>query len=116
LRQLLRSYRENGERRVKSLLYIFRVALSGVHLLREREVVADLGLLLERYPFARVRELFELKQQAERSCIDDDGPYLALVGELEELLADAHRRSPLPDEAPARAELDGWLKRWRARR
>jgi predicted nucleotidyltransferase len=114
-RQLARGYAESGGGKIKTLLYLFRVALSGVHLLREREVLADLGLLLERYPFAPVHELFRLKEEAELAQVADDRPYRELIPRLEALLVEAHERSPLPEVAPEPEALDAWLRRWRAR-
>lgn len=114
-RQLARGYAESGGGKIKTLLYLFRVALSGVHLLREREVLADLALLLELYPFAPVRELFRLKEEAELARVEDDRPYRELIPQLEALLVEAHERSPLPEVAPDPGAFDAWLRRWRAR-
>ena len=112
-RGMVQLYRKEPSRKIKTLLYMFRVALTGVHLLTERRVLADLKLLLELYPFDPVRELFRLKEQAELATVDDDGPYLELVPELERLLEEAHEASPLPGEPPARGALDDWLRRHR---
>ena len=104
--------RERGGK-IKTLLYIFRVALTGVHLLREGALLADLEALIERYPHDPVRELFALKEQAELATVEDDAPYLALVPALERELDAALEASPLPEEPPNRAALDDWLRRWR---
>jgi predicted nucleotidyltransferase len=106
-------YQKEGLRKIKTLLYMFRVALTGVHLLLEREVVADLNLLLDRYPYEPVRELLSLKQAAELGTVEDDRPYLELCPSLEERLQQAHDASPLPEEPPRSEALSDWLRRWR---
>jgi predicted nucleotidyltransferase len=106
-------YTKEGSRRIKPLLYMFRVALTGVHLLRSGELVADLRRLLELYRYPAVQQLFELKERAEQATVEDDAPYLALLPELERALAEARDGSSLPDEAPKREALSDWLRRWR---
>jgi len=51
---MVRQYEKEGSHKVKRLLYMFRVALTGIHLLLEGEVLPGLVLLLERYPYERV--------------------------------------------------------------
>ena len=99
--------------RIKTLLYMFRVALTGLHLLQEGELVADLRALLPRYPQPGVEELLARKEAEEKGLIDDARPYLALLPGLFEALHEAREGSPLPEEAPARDALDAWLRRWR---
>jgi predicted nucleotidyltransferase len=108
-------YEKEPTKKIKTLLYIFRVALTGVHLLREGQLVGDLRTLLEVYQYEQVRQLFALKEQAELAVVDDDRPYLELVPRLEQELAAALERSPLPEEPQHRAALDAWLKRQRRR-
>jgi hypothetical protein len=96
---------------VKPLLYVFRTALTGVHLLRAGEVEPDLPRLLERYPrFARVAELVARKRAGtEKVTLEDDAPWLPLVAEVHAALDEAHATSKLPD-APAAAEaLSAWV-------
>jgi predicted nucleotidyltransferase len=109
----LQLYTKEAGRRIKPLLYMFRVALTGVHLLRSGELIADLRRLLEIYPFPAVRRLLELKESAEQATVDDDAPYLALLPALERTLAEARDGSLLPEEAPKREALSAWLRRWR---
>lgn len=112
-RGMVQLYEKERTGKIKTLLYMFRVALTGVHLLREQQLVADLKLLLEIYPHDPVRELFALKEQAELATIDDDRPYLELVPALARELEQAHDLSPLPEEPSDRPALDDWLRRWR---
>ncbi len=46
-RNKLREFETESPRRVKTLLYVYRVLLTGIHLLRTREVEAN---LLHLYP------------------------------------------------------------------
>jgi len=99
-----------GAPRVKPLLYVFRTALTGLHLLRTGELDASLPRLLERYPaYAGVSELIAAKRAAEGAPLDDDAPYRPLVERLWAELEASAAGSPLPDEPPAAAELSDWL-------
>ena len=109
----IHQYQKEQSKKIKTLLYMFRVALTGVHLLREQRLLPDLKLLLELYPFPEVSELFELKEKAELAKVDDDEPYLALLPRLQQMLDEAHDASPLPDEPTYRKELNRWLLRAR---
>lgn len=113
LRGMERQYERDGRRRIKPLLYMFRVALTGVHLLEAGELVADLRQLLSLYPQPGVEELLRKKTEKELGTIDDDAPYLALIPGLHARLAQAKESSSLPEEPPARDALDAWLRRWR---
>ena len=109
----VRLYQKERSHKIKTLLYIYRVALTGVHLLRHGTLLPDLQLLLQIYPFPRVEELMKLKEQAELGTVEDDQPYLELLPRLEQMLQEALEASELPDEAPCAEELDQWLRRWR---
>lgn len=113
LRGMEKQYERDGRRRIKPLLYMFRVALTGVHLLEAGELVADLRQLLSLYPQPSVDELLRQKTERELGTIDDDASYLALIPALHARLAQAKERSALPEEPPARDALDAWLRRWR---
>ena len=109
----VRMYEKASGGKIKTLLYMFRVALTGVHLLLEGRLLPDLQLLLEIYSFPAVEELLRLKEQAELAVVEDDGPYVELLPRLEQMLAEALKKSALPEEPPHRDEVDRWLKRWR---
>lgn len=95
----------------KKVLYVLRTALTGVHLLRTGECVPNLTVLHERYGFELVPELIEIKQRGEKAAMPK--PLMQRVGTaLErafERLADAHERSPLPEEPPEPGALEQWL-------
>lgn len=106
--------RERGGARAKRLLYAYRVAFTGAHLLLHGELVTDVRVLAPRFGVTeRVAALIERKSAAEQAVLGDDevSPFLDDVPRLFALLEDARARSVLP-EAPAEAaveELDALL-------
>jgi predicted nucleotidyltransferase len=58
-------------KRVKTLLYAYRVALSGVHLLRTGEIQANLQELARHYPLQYLDELIARKRDAERLPLEE---------------------------------------------
>ncbi len=98
--------------RAKKLLYVYRVALTGVHLLRTGEVRGDVSANAAEHGVEDVEELVRAKAElGEKSAIDPalDAKHRARWPMLAALLADALAESPLPDGATNRAEVDAWL-------
>lgn len=98
--------------RAKSLLYSYRAALTGVHLLQTGEMMADLTQLAPCYGFAVILDLIRFKRErGETSALDAAGCELwcSRWPELEALLEKAFQHSPLPDESPNRSAIDAWL-------
>jgi len=103
---------ETGVARVKPLLYVYRVALTGVHLLLTGEVVADLTETAPRYGFDDALELVAKKRAGvEREPLSpvEDGHHRAAWPRLDALLDEARASSPLPEAPPNRDALDAWL-------
>ena len=103
-------------RRVKPLLYVFRVLLTGVHLMRTGAVEADLRVLNEEFKLDYLPELIERKLQGpERSTLDDADMdfYRGEYERLRALLEESHRSSRLPETPSSRAALDDLLIRLR---
>lgn len=100
-----------GLRRAKRLLYAYRVALTGAHLLLERELVMDVAALAERWGFPLVPSLIARKRAAEKHELsaEDAALHVADLDRLAALLDDAARRSPLPDAPPNERDLDAFL-------
>jgi predicted nucleotidyltransferase len=103
-------------RRVKPLLYVYRVLLTGIHLMRSGEVEANLGRLNAEARLPHVDELIARKLAGpEKSALDEAdvafhrGEYGRLLAELEA----AHRDCKLPDGPTARAALNDLLIRLR---
>jgi predicted nucleotidyltransferase len=111
-----RLFAKEGPPRVKPLLYVYRVLLTGIHLMRTGEVEANLLRLNEEARLAQVDDLIARKLAGpERSTLADSDvafhhrEYQRLQSELEE----AYRRSGLPEVASARPALNALLLRLR---
>lgn len=102
--------------RVKPLLYIFRVLLTGINLMQTGEVEAHLPKLNEKFRLPYISELIERKTTgAERGVLPGadltfyQREYERLVAELEK----EAERSDLPDKTDAKADLNDLLIRIR---
>jgi predicted nucleotidyltransferase len=101
---------------LKPLLYTYRVLLTGIHLMRTGEVVADLPALGRRHDLPWVAELVARKLAGpERGTLDgaDLARHERRVGRLREELERAAATSHLPERPTARAALHGLLLRLR---
>ncbi len=96
---------------VKKFLYVLRTALTGTHLLRTGELVADLTRLLDRYGFGAARELIKAKKRGERVELGEyeRERWLSESERALALLEPAHDESILPEEPPNRDQLEAWL-------
>jgi predicted nucleotidyltransferase len=109
-------FEKESPRRVKPLLYVYRVLLTGIHLMRTGQVEANLVTLNETYRLPYVPELVARKLAGpEQSTLDDTDfefhrrEVERLRGELEAAL----QTSPLPETASAKPALHDLLLRLR---
>jgi len=104
--------------RVKPLLYVYRVLLTGVHLMRTGEVEANLLNLNAAFRLPYIEELVARKtggpEQGTLSAADL-AFHRAEYERLTSLLEEEQRRSALPEESTARAALNDLLVRIRMR-
>lgn len=98
--------------RLKPLLYIYRVLLTGIHLMRTGEVEANLVRLNDQFRLPYLPELISIKTQGvEGTMLSPQAvefhraEFTRLVAELEE----ASERSSLPAASSARPELSRLL-------
>ena len=125
-RQTVRHYRgfalgrrkrlREPEPTVKHLLYAYRVMLSGIHLMRTGEVVANLNGLNDAFRIGPVQELIDRKRQgAETMRLHETelAQHEKALDELDAVLTEAHAASPLPDEPTTESELDAFVIRVR---
>lgn len=101
---------------IKHLLYAYRVLLSGIHLMRAGEVVANIGVLRELYRSPAVEELVLRKQQgAEKMPLlqSEIAAHDKHLDELERELESAYERSSLPMEPTTSAALEDFVVRLR---
>ena len=113
-----RLFEKERPRRVKPLLYVYRVLLTGIHLMRTGEVEANLVRLNEEARLSHVDDLIARKLAGpEKSALDDADvefhrrEYERLRAELEA----AHQASTLPEGPSARPALNDLLVRMRMR-
>lgn len=109
-----RLFEKEQPRRVKPLLYVYRVLLTGIHLMRTGRVVASLPECNAAMGLPYVDELIARKTAgAEQSVLGDADVdfYRAEYLRLNDVLVDAAERSHLPEEPTARAALHDLLLR-----
>lgn len=107
-----------GQRHGKSLLYAYRVALTGVHLLNTGEVIGNLIKLSSLYGFPEAEMLAQRKiRTAEKVVLseEEDALHRAAWPRLNALLEEAHQKSFLPDAPKNEPELNNWLTNLRLR-
>jgi len=112
-----RLFHKEEPRRVKPLLYVYRVLLTGIHLMRTGEVQADLSVLNLDARLAHVDDLLQQKREgAEKQPLQGA---IALhereFARLEAELRESASTSSLPEELPdaARDGLHAFLVRVR---
>lgn len=97
------------QKKAKSLLYAYRVLLTGIHLLQTGEVEANLLRLREQFQLSFVDELIRSKTEETIAPAGLDWPFhRARLEELEEKLDRAFAESALP-ESRDRAAVDSFL-------
>jgi hypothetical protein len=109
-------FEKENPHRVKPLLYIFRVLLTGINLMQTGKIEANLNLLNEKFKLAYLPELIERKVNgAEKGILPETNleffrhEYVRLTAELEK----ARDHSPLPEKPTAKPELNDLLIRLR---
>ena len=111
-----RLFEKESPRRVKPLLYVYRVLMTGIHLMTTGEVEANLARLNDEARLTHVEDLIARKLAGpERSALDDD--HFAFhereYHRLRAKLGAAHQASTLPEAATSRPALNDLLVRLR---
>jgi hypothetical protein len=111
-----RLFEKENPHRVKPLLYVYRVLLTGIHLMRTGIIEANLVHLNELFKLPYIPDLIERKLAgAEKSVLEDadmafhQGEFNRLRGELEE----ASQSSHLPESPSSKDALNDLLVRLR---
>ena len=109
-------FEKERPRRVKPLLYVYRVLLTGIHLMRCGEIEANLALLNEAFKLPYIGELIARKLSGpEHSTLEDADvefhrrEYERLRAELEQ----AFQASQLPETPAGKVALNDLLLRLR---
>lgn len=109
-------FRKENPPRVKPLLYVYRVLLTGIHLMREGVVEANLPRLNTSFGLPYIDELIARKTTSKEKGTLDDADLPFHEREFERLLAllkSEHDRTSLPEEATAYDALDALIVRLR---
>lgn len=109
-------FNKENPHRVKPLLYIFRVLLTGIHLMQTGEIEANLVKLNDKFKLSYIPELIERKiNGTEKGVLPKadlsfyEAEYLRLVSELENKM----EKSNLPEKPNAKEDLNDLLIRLR---
>jgi predicted nucleotidyltransferase len=111
-----RLFQKEDPPRVKPLLYLYRVLLTGIHLMRTGQIEANLVILNEDFRLPYVPDLVARKVEgAERSTlpVSDMDFHQAEYNRLAALLDLEASRSKLPEEPSCREALNDLLVRVR---
>ncbi len=108
-------YDRRGEKRVKGLLYRYRVALTGIHALRTGAIEANILALNDWFGSGRIPDLIEMKMSGELVALKNDSVYVKEIESLEPMLDAAFAETTLPAQVPdkTRARVEDLL--WRCR-
>ncbi|MEQ9672742.1 nucleotidyltransferase domain-containing protein [Coleofasciculus sp. G2-EDA-02] len=111
-----RLFEKECPRRVKPLLYVYRVLLTGIYLMKTGEVEANLLRLNQEFKLSYISDLIAQKLAGVEKCQIEDtdiefhrGEYERLYGELEQ----ASQSSKLPAAPSAKDALNNLLIRLR---
>lgn len=103
--------------RIKPLLYVYRVLLTGIHLMRTGRVEANLITLNQEYRLPYIDDLVARKTGGAEKSILEDPEIVFHRSEYERLVAQLHTdssESNLPEQANCRRELNDLLVRLRS--
>ena len=109
-------FQKESPRRVKPLLYVYRVLLTGIHLMRTGEVEANLLRLNEQFRLPYIADLVARKLAGPEQSILRESDFTSHESEyarLRVVLEDAYAASTLPEGPSARAALNDLLVRLR---
>lgn len=112
LRGLRRDFEREERPEVKTLLYGYRVTCTGLHLLGQGEIQANVQVLAPDYGFSDVADLIARKGGAEehtRLTAQEKDQQVAIWDELDARLAEAYEKSRLPEEPTNHAAINSWL-------
>ena len=111
-----RLFEQKNPQQVKPLLYVYRVLLTGIHLMQTGVVEANLVTLNEKFQLSYISDLIDAKVTGiEKETLREvdlafhQQEYIRLCQALEK----AREKSNLPDEPTARSELHNLLIRLR---
>ncbi|MEG3919614.1 nucleotidyltransferase domain-containing protein [Microcoleus sp. POL10_C6] len=105
-------FEKERPRRVKPLLYVYRVLLAGIHLMQTGEVEANLVKLNEKFQLSYIPDLIARKLAGEEKSVLEDTDiefYQQERDRLINILEDASFTSHLPSNPHAKVALNDFL-------
>lgn len=105
-------FNKQTEKRIKTILYVYRVLLTGIHLMQTGRVDANLKSLNDVFKLTYIDELIHAKRQNGEKALLQDADVSFHGSEyhrLTEMLEKAHENSHLPEAPIKRDELNEWL-------
>ena len=105
-------FTKEKHKQVKPLLYVYRVLLTGIHMMKTGEVEANLVNLNKIFQLSYLDELIAQKVEGKEKAVLEETDlafYEKEYGRLEALLKEASEKSHLPEKATTRQELNELL-------
>lgn len=103
-------FEKENPKTAKTLLYCYRTALTGIHLLATGECEGNVLATAAMHGYPMVPDLVQIKRQGkEFGSLEDSGRFLPDLMRLEAQLTQAFETSTLPEHAPNAAALDAYL-------
>jgi predicted nucleotidyltransferase len=109
-------FEKENPRRIKPLLYIFRVLLTGINLMQTGQIEANLNILNEKFGLDYIPELIERKSTGKEKAALPDADLDFFKGEYERLATEleaAEARTHLPEKPTGKERLNDLLVRLR---
>ena len=107
---------KENPRKVKPLLYVYRVLLTGIHLMQTGMIEANLVKLNEKFQLSYLDELIDKKIKGKEKSIIENGQIIFYLQEYERLQQElelASQNSHLPETSSAKSALNDLLVRIR---
>ncbi|MCC6742700.1 MAG: nucleotidyltransferase domain-containing protein [Acidobacteria bacterium] len=106
-----KAFTSEEPKRVKTLLYVYRVLLTGTHLMATGDVECNLLRLAAERHVDSIGELVERKRSGEGTTMDRDEVerHAQRISTLEAEMLRAYEHSPLPETAPNIGDIDRFL-------
>jgi predicted nucleotidyltransferase len=101
-------YIQEGIVTVKKYLYVIRSLMSGIYVLQEGVVEADINKMNKKFKFSEIGELIKKKKQEKRE-IKRDEKLESLIRSLFEQIDYAYKISNLPDDVQNAEQFDKFL-------
>lgn len=113
----MKLFEKETVKKAKTLLYAFRVLLTGIHVLKTGEIEANLHKLAELHPVPGIGELVaaKVKEKAGLGSTDLE-PHLRSLATLKATLEQCYQESTLPEMPRESEALDRFLVKLRMRK